>query len=123
LKTAVQKLEKQKENTAALVAWRIYLYIEQKAWVRIPPGFKVFSEKHILKMYVCIVCVPRKRNKVIGPKKYFFKCRIWKALSSITSDFFAETGKWTKLHSMKSMCGFVGGILVDRPIHLEENIS
>ena len=29
------------------------------------------------------------------------------------------TNKWTKMPAMKKMCGFVGGTLIDRPIHLD----
>ena len=29
------------------------------------------------------------------------------------------TNKWTKMTAMKKMCGFVGGTLIDRPIHLD----
>ena len=27
--------------------------------------------------------------------------------------------QWTKLPHMKKICGFVGGVLVDRPIHFD----
>ena len=27
--------------------------------------------------------------------------------------------QWTKLPHMKKICGFVGGVLVDRPVHLD----
>ena len=49
--------------------------------------------------------------------------KMYIVLHSYSILHITETGKWTKLHSMKSMCGFVAGILVDRPIHLEENVS
>jgi N-acetylneuraminic acid mutarotase len=40
-----------------------------------------------------------------------------------TSEMFdPETGKWTRLSPMKGMSGFVGGVLVDRPVHLEESV-
>ena len=32
-----------------------------------------------------------------------------------------STNKWTKMPQMKKMCGFVGGILIDRPIHLDKS--
>ena len=31
-----------------------------------------------------------------------------------------STNKWTKMPQMKKMCGFVGGTLIDRPIHLDK---
>jgi hypothetical protein len=43
-----------------------------------------------------------------------------KNILSTSEMFDPETGKWTRLTSMKGMCGFVGGILVDKPLHLED---
>jgi hypothetical protein len=34
-----------------------------------------------------------------------------------------STNKWTKMPQMKKMCGFVGGTLIDRPIHLDTSDS
>ena len=31
------------------------------------------------------------------------------------------TDKWARVATMKKMCGFVGGVLVDRPIHFDAN--
>lgn len=42
-----------------------------------------------------------------------------KAILSSVECFTPETGKWTKLNHMKKMCGFVGGALVDRPVHFD----
>ena len=29
--------------------------------------------------------------------------------------------QWTKLSHMKKICGFVGGVLVDRPVHFDND--
>ena len=34
-----------------------------------------------------------------------------------------STNKWAKMPQMKKMCGFVGGTLIDRPIHLDTSDS
>ena len=33
------------------------------------------------------------------------------------------TDKWARVAPMKKMCGFVGGVLVERPIHFEPKDS
>lgn len=46
-----------------------------------------------------------------------------KNILSTSEVFDPEVGKWSKIPSMKGMNGFVGGVLVDRPIHLEDGFS
>ncbi len=41
-----------------------------------------------------------------------------KAILSSAEVYDPETNRWTKLPNMKAMCGFVGGVLVDRPVHM-----
>ena len=48
---------------------------------------------------------------------------ISKAILSSQECYDPDTDKWTKLTSMKKMCGFVGGTLVDRPVHFEDRPS
>ena len=43
-----------------------------------------------------------------------------KAILNSQECYDPDTDKWTKLTSMKKMCGFVGGTLVDRPVHFED---
>lgn len=43
-----------------------------------------------------------------------------KAILSSQECYDPDTDKWFKISSMKKMCGFVGGALVDRPVHFEE---
>lgn len=42
-----------------------------------------------------------------------------KAILSSVESYDPDTDKWTKLTSMKKICGFVGGVLVDRPVHFD----
>ena len=39
-----------------------------------------------------------------------------KAILSSVESYDPETDKWVKLPAMKKMCGFVGGVLIDRPV-------
>ena len=43
-----------------------------------------------------------------------------KAILSSSECYDPETDKWTKMAGMKKMCGFVGGVLVDRPVHFQD---
>lgn len=43
-----------------------------------------------------------------------------KSILSSTEIYDPETNRWSKINPMRKMCGFVGGVLVDRPIHFEE---
>lgn len=45
---------------------------------------------------------------------------VGKAILSSQECYDPDTDKWTKVTQMKKMCGFVGGTLVDRPIHFEQ---
>jgi len=42
-----------------------------------------------------------------------------KAILCSVEAYDPEVDKWTKLPHMKKMCGFVGGVLVDRPVHFD----
>jgi len=42
-----------------------------------------------------------------------------KAILSSVESYDPETDKWSKLTQMKKMCGFVGGVLIDRPVLFE----
>ena len=42
-----------------------------------------------------------------------------KAILSSVESYDPDTDKWTKLTGMKKICGFVGGVLVDRPVHFD----
>ena len=46
-----------------------------------------------------------------------------KAILNSQECYDRDTDKWTKLTAMKKMCGFVGGTLVDRPVHFEDRPS
>ena len=46
-----------------------------------------------------------------------------KAILNSQECYDPDTDKWTKLTAMKKMCGFVGGTLVDRPVHFEDRPS
>ena len=43
-----------------------------------------------------------------------------KAILSSQECYDPEQDKWTKMPAMKKMCGFVGGVLVDRPVHFQD---
>jgi len=43
-----------------------------------------------------------------------------KAILSSQEVYDPETDRWTKMPAMKKMCGFVGGVLVDRPVHFQD---
>jgi hypothetical protein len=42
-----------------------------------------------------------------------------KAILSTLESYDPDTDRWSRLPAMKKMCGFVGGVLVDRPVHFE----
>ena len=42
-----------------------------------------------------------------------------KSILSTMECYDPATNKWSKMPAMKKMCGFVGGTLIDRPIHLD----
>jgi N-acetylneuraminic acid mutarotase len=42
-----------------------------------------------------------------------------KAILSSVECYDPETDRWSKLSNMKKMCGFVGGVLIDRPVLFE----
>lgn len=44
-----------------------------------------------------------------------------KCILGSTEVYDPDLNKWTKISPMNKMCGFVGGILVDRPIHFDES--
>eukprot|EP00093_Oithona_nana_P014854 14854.XXX_882082_879061_1 [CDS] Oithona nana genome sequencing. len=43
-----------------------------------------------------------------------------KAILSSQECYDPDLDKWTKMPAMKKMCGFVGGVLVDRPVHFQD---
>ncbi|XP_059085946.1 LOW QUALITY PROTEIN: kelch-like protein diablo [Tigriopus californicus] len=43
-----------------------------------------------------------------------------KSILSSTEVYDPDANRWTKINPMRKMCGFVGGVLVDRPIHFDE---
>jgi N-acetylneuraminic acid mutarotase len=45
---------------------------------------------------------------------------VGKSILSSTEVYDPEEDRWTKLSNMKKMCGFVGGVLVERPVHFED---
>ena len=59
---------------------------------------------------------------------YWFQGKIYvtggfgasKAILSSQEVYDPETDRWTKMPAMKKMCGFVGGVLVDRPVHFQD---
>lgn len=48
---------------------------------------------------------------------------VGKSILSSAECYDPDTDKWTKLNGMRKMCGFVGGVLVDRPIHFDRKPS
>ena len=44
---------------------------------------------------------------------------VGKSILSSTECYDPEFNRWTKMTPMRKMCGFVGGVLVDRPVHFE----
>ena len=78
-------------------------------------------------MYIMYSCNLKQTNK----SYLFFQGKIYviggfgisKAILNSQECYDPDTDKWTKLTSMKKMCGFVGGTLVDRPVHFEDRPS
>ena len=40
---------------------------------------------------------------------------------NICQEIKVSSLQWTKLPHMKKICGFVGGVLVDRPVHFDND--